>query len=171
MSPLNQDPSPRPALMTASDSVGTPVLLREWHTMTDEQRQAEWSALVAWVIWIHDLYELSREERLPLCWPRHPGLVEEVRSLKAWRQAIYDTPDAAGAPHTARSWHGELRQTIAAAATFWAPACRAGHTDAQPLATPHTRTWPTSGSAPRRRSWPPRQPRTPVPGPRSAMRR
>lgn len=114
-----------------------PVLIREWHTMTADEQTTEWTTLVNWVIWIHDLYELSREERLPLCWPHHPGLVEELRSLKAWREHTYDHPDAVGAPHTARSWHGELRQTITAAITFWAPACRTGHTDAEPLATAH----------------------------------
>lgn len=132
------------------------ALIREWHTMTAAQQHTEWAALVAWVIWIHDLYELAKEERLPLCWPNHPGLVEELRTLKAWREAIYDNPDAAASPHTARSWHGELRQTIAAATTFWAPTCRAGHTDSPPLhhAHPHLADqWratgpPTVASAP-----------------------
>ena len=99
-------------------------LIREWHTMSAVEQAAEWAELVAWVVWIHDLYELAKEERLPLCWPRHPGLVEELRSLKVWRTAIYDSPEAMSAPHTARSWHGELRQTIAAAMSFWAPGRR-----------------------------------------------
>ncbi|MFF5230270.1 hypothetical protein [Dactylosporangium sp. NPDC000521] len=110
------------------------MLIREWHTMTAAEQTAEWDALTAWVIWVHDLYELSREERLPLCWPEHPGLVEELRSLKAWRDAVYDSADALGAPHAARSWHGELRQTVAAATGFWAPGCRTGHTGAALLA-------------------------------------
>ncbi|MFK3983055.1 hypothetical protein ACI2K4_22095 [Micromonospora sp. NPDC050397] len=105
--------------------------------MTADEQVAEWKALVEWVVWIHDLYELSREERLPLCWPQHPGLVEEFRSLKAWRNAIYNSPDAAAAAHTARSWHGELRQTIAAITSFWAPTCRAGHKDATVLSEAH----------------------------------
>jgi hypothetical protein len=111
--------------------------LREWHAMSDTERAVAWAALVDWVIWIHDLYELSREERLPLCWPRHPGLVEELRSLKTWRDALYSGHDRGSSPHAARSWHGELRQSIAAAGTFWAPACRAGHTDAVPLRQAH----------------------------------
>lgn len=105
--------------------------------MTPDEQTAEWAALVEWVVWIHDLYELDREERLPRCWPQHPGLVEELRSLKAWRTAIYGSPDAAGAAHTARSWHGELRQTIHAAMTFWAPGCRVGHHAARLLADAH----------------------------------
>lgn len=111
------------------------VLIREWHTMTPVEQHLEWTDLRTWVIWLHDQYELSKEERLPLCWHLHPGLVEELRSLKAWREAIYDTPDTRGAAHAARSWHGELRQTIAAATTFWARGCRAGHKPAQPAIT------------------------------------
>jgi hypothetical protein len=133
-------------------------LIREWHDMSADEQHAEWAALVDWVIWIHDLYELSKEERLPLCWTRHPGLIEELRSLKAWRDTIYDSPQSAAVAHTARSWHGELRQTIAAATTFWAPTCRAGHTDAEPLnrAQPdaaqqwRSATAPTVTSSPRR---------------------
>jgi hypothetical protein len=137
-------------------------LIREWHTMTGDEQAETWTQLVAWVVWLHDLYELSREERLPLCWPQHPGLVEELRSLKAWRDLIYDTPEAASAPHTARSWHGELRQTVVAAISFWAPGCRTGHKDADLLADTQpqlTDTWHTSGpplmaSAPARRAAP-----------------
>ena len=137
-----ETPTPTPPTPAASDQAGAAdqagavdqaggrPLIREWHTLTAAEQASEWQALLAWVIWIHDLYELSREERLPLCWPQHPGLIEELRSLKAWRDLIYDTPSAAATPHTARSWHGELRQTITAALHFWAPGCRAGHTDA-----------------------------------------
>lgn len=117
-----------------SPQIVAPPLIREWHAMTPDEQNTEWKALVEWVIWIHDLYELSREERLPLCWAQHPGLVEELRSLKAWREVIYSSPENGTAAHTARSWHGELRQTIAAASMFWAPSCRAGHTDAHQLA-------------------------------------
>ena len=102
--------------------------------MTADEQTTAWNELVAWVAWIHDLYELSREERLPLCWPQHPGLVEELRSLKGWRDLIYDSVEAASAPHTARSWHGELRQTITAAISWWATGCRTGHKDAELLA-------------------------------------
>lgn len=102
--------------------------------MSPAEQSAAWNDLVAWVVWIHDQYELSREERLPLCWPQHPGLVEELRSLKTWRERLYGTPDAISAPHSPRSWHGELRQTITAALTFWAPGCRTGHVDACLLA-------------------------------------
>lgn len=79
----------------ASDAPVRPI--REWHALTLEEQSAEWTALVGWVTWIHDLYELSREERLPLCWPQHPGLVEELRSLKIWRDVLYTSRDSGGA--------------------------------------------------------------------------
>ncbi|GHJ45914.1 hypothetical protein Cs7R123_32560 [Catellatospora sp. TT07R-123] len=139
------EPRPAPALHLGGGYEVKPVI-REWHTLSPDEQQTEWADLVDWVIWIHDLYELSREERLPLCWPRHPGLVEELRSLKVWREAVYGTPDAPA--HTARSWHGELRQTIAATASFWAPSCRAGHTDAAVLTDAHpelAKAWHEAG--------------------------
>jgi hypothetical protein len=46
--------------------------LAEWHDMTPGQ-QAAWAELRAWVAWLHDRYELGTEDRLPRCWPRHPG--------------------------------------------------------------------------------------------------
>lgn len=129
---------------TPSPDTGATVrpLIREWHHMNAHDQADEWTALVDWVIWIHDLYELDRETRLPVCWPQHPGLVEELRSLKAWRTAIYDSPDAAASAHTARSWHGELRQTFITATQFWAPGCRAGHKDARLLADAHPANLP-----------------------------
>ena len=137
-SPGSASPLPAASATNGSPAPLTPpmpgMLIREWHTMSPIEQRMEWTGLLNWVIWLHDQYELSKEERLPLCWTRHPGLIEELRSLKAWREATYDTPDTRSAAHTARSWHGELRQTIAAATTFWARGCRAGHRDAPPLA-------------------------------------
>jgi hypothetical protein len=154
-----KDPKPHATDRYASSGGGKPAvggkpatpakpLIREWHTMEPAEQATEWQALVAWVVWIHDLYELSRTERLPRCWHQHPGLVEELRSLKAWREHIYDTPNAATTPHVARSWHGELRQSIAAATTFWAAGCRVGHQGADLLAAsaaPWPATWAAAG--------------------------
>jgi hypothetical protein len=147
MNPTDSDPTSTPAGRPDPGAIGQP-LIREWHSMTDAEQAAAWTQLVDWVVWIHDLYELSREERLPLCWHRHPGLIEELRSLKAWREHVYDQNDATSAPHTARSWHGELRQSITAAIGFWAPGCRTGHTDAALLADTHpdlAGQWHTAG--------------------------
>jgi hypothetical protein len=106
--------------------------LSEWHNMTPGQQMAEWSQLRAWVTWLIDRYELVIEDRLPACWAQHPGLVEELRALRAWRTEIYDgsQPQAGQA---ARYWHAELERVLHAAATRYAAGCRAGHRGAPHL--------------------------------------
>ena len=93
--------------------------------MTPTDRQSAWAELVEWVIWLHDRYELAAEHRLPHCWPHHPGLIEELTALKAWRTEIYTADQPSG--QAARYWHAELRHVIHAANTSYAPGCRAGH--------------------------------------------
>ncbi|MET8139874.1 hypothetical protein ABZU32_06135 [Sphaerisporangium sp. NPDC005288] len=100
--------------------------------MDPTQRRTSWSELLAWVIWLHDRYELGVEERLPHCWAQHPGLIEELWALKAWREEIYDAEQPSG--QAARYWHAELRQTMHAAITFYAAGCRAGHRGADGMA-------------------------------------
>ena len=97
----------------------------EWHNMTPGEQAAAWAELRAWVTWLHDRYELSVEDRLPRCWARHPGLVEELCALKAWREEIYSGSQPSG--QAARYWHAELRQVLHAAATQYALGCRTGH--------------------------------------------
>jgi hypothetical protein len=99
--------------------------LAEWHQMTPGERHVAWSQLRAWVTWLHDRYELGIDDRLPRCWPQHPGLVEELWALKAWRQEIYEASQPSG--QAARYWHTELRQVIQAATNFYAAGCRTGH--------------------------------------------
>jgi hypothetical protein len=41
-------------------------------------------------------YELGTEDRLPRCWPRHPGLVEELWALRAWRLEVYSGGQPSG---------------------------------------------------------------------------
>jgi hypothetical protein len=94
---------------------------------------AEWAGLCAWVAWLEGRYELSVEERLPRCWARHPGLVEELWALKAWREEIYGGGQP-GMGQAARYWHVELRQVVQAAATVYAAGCRTGHRGAAQLA-------------------------------------
>jgi len=107
-------------------------VLPEWHVLTAEQRETAWRELLEWVVWLHDRYELGIEERLPHCWPLHPGLIEELRALKVWRQEIYTSTKPIG--QAARYWHAELRQTIHAAQSFYAAGCRAGHrSDTNPV--------------------------------------
>lgn len=104
--------------------------LPEWHEMTPGQRYTEWAQLRAWVTWLYDRYELAAEDKLPLCWPEHPGLVEELRALRAWRLEAYSGQPGTG--QTACYWHTTLRTVLQAAKTQYAPGCRAGH-----RGTPH----------------------------------
>ena len=80
--------------------------------------------LRAWVTWLYDRYELSVEDRLPRCWPRHPGLVEELDALKAWRRrSTAAASHRAGRPVLAR-------RASAGAARGHHPVragCRTGH--------------------------------------------
>lgn len=127
---------PRPSDMRrggqAPEPLSGPRPLAEWHEMTPGERVAEWAALCAWVAWLYDRYELATEDRLPRCWASHPGLVEELYALKAWREEIYGAPQPSG--QAARYWHAELRQVLNAATTMYAPGCRTGHRGAPRLA-------------------------------------
>jgi hypothetical protein len=105
--------------------------------MSPGERHVAWSQLRAWVTWLHDRYELGIEDRLPRCWPQHPGLVEELWALKAWREEIYEASQPSG--QAARYWHTELRQVIHAATTFYAAGCRTGHRSARDPAADNAR--------------------------------
>jgi hypothetical protein len=105
--------------------------------MSPGERHVAWSQLRAWVTWLHDRYELGTEDRLPRCWPQHPGLVEELWALKAWREEIYEASQPSG--QAARYWHAELRQVIQAATSFYAAGCRTGHRGARQLAAQDAR--------------------------------
>src|SRR5258708_613159 len=81
--------------------------LVEWHDMTPGRQQAAWAELRAWVAWLYDRYELGTEDRLPRCWPRHPGLVEELWALRAWRLEVYSGGQPCG--QAPRDRHTKLR--------------------------------------------------------------
>lgn len=113
---------------------GRPLV--EWHSMAPAERRDAWRGLVDWVAWLHDRYELSKETRLPECWPQHPGIIEELWALKAWRGTIYttqtgdrsgDTGPGQGVEQAARYWHNELRQVLTAVSQVYAPRCLSGH--------------------------------------------
>ena len=111
--------------------------LAEWHQMSTGERHVAWSQLRAWVTWLYDRYELGIEDRLPRCWPQHPGLVEELGALKAWREEIYEASQPSG--QAARYWHAELRQVLQAATTVYAAGCRTGHRGARSTAADDAR--------------------------------
>lgn len=104
----------------------------EWHELSPGERITAWAGLRAWVTWLTDRYELSIEERLPRCWARHPGLIEELHALRAWREEIYQAQQFSG--QAARYWHSELRQVLHAASTVYAAGCRTGHRSTPPPA-------------------------------------
>jgi hypothetical protein len=129
--------------------------LVEWHALDPTQRDQEWARLREWVVWLADRYELTVEERLPHCWAEHPGLIEELRALKAWREEIYATRTGP-VGQLARYWHTELRATVTAALTVYASGCRAGHRGATRLVATDTallerweRADPAAGIPPR----------------------
>jgi hypothetical protein len=154
-SPPGASPQPRPWRPPRRRTAPTPARTRRagrpalagpglpnWDTLAGPARQAAWADFTRWVTWLHDRYELSVEERLPHCWAEHPGLVEELTALWAWRQEIWSSAQPSG--QAARYWHAELRQTITAATTFYAAGCRAGHHAAQPATPELTRRWATA---------------------------
>ncbi|MGH8876508.1 MAG: hypothetical protein ACRD0P_04070 [Stackebrandtia sp.] len=107
--------------------------------MPPQQRARQWDGLVEWVAWLYDRYELAVAHRLPHCWPRHPGLIEELWALKQWRDDIYTnnpagTGEPAGLGQAARYWHTELRNVITNAEQLYAGKCRSGHKQAETLA-------------------------------------
>jgi len=125
-----------PGPKAASEAGGGTVLdkgraLVEWHDMSPGQQQAAWAELRAWVAWLHDRYELGTEDRLPRCWARHPGLVEELWALRAWRLDVYSSGQPSG--QAARYWHAELRQLVHSAVPMYAAGCRTGHKAAATL--------------------------------------
>lgn len=112
--------------------------LVEWHAMSAQERVRAWAALRDWVTWLHDRYELSTESRLPHCWVNHPGLIEELWALKIWREEVYTNGQPGSQGQAARYWHTEMRNLIAAATSFYAAGCRAGHRAGETLAATAT---------------------------------
>jgi len=129
---LRRGPRPRVRLpgrhAAQGDALEAPAgqALAEWHDMSSGQLTAEWYELRAWVAWLRDRYELTVEERLPRCWPLHPGLIEELSALRAWRAEIWSSGQP-GTGQAALYWHSELRRVIQAATTVYAAGCRTGH--------------------------------------------
>jgi hypothetical protein len=118
----------------AGSDVSAPAgALAEWHDMTPGELIAAWAGLRAWVAWLSGRYELSVDNRLPACWALHPGLVEELWAVKAWREEIYSSGQP-GQGQAARYWHADLQALILAASSMYAAGCRTGHRGAVELA-------------------------------------
>ena len=100
--------------------------LIDWAELPEDaaEHEAAWIQLCDWVEWLTARYRLTREERLPACWPQHPELIEELTALRAWRLEAYG-PEGSG--QQAVYWHQALAALLDHIAHLWAVGCRAGH--------------------------------------------
>ncbi len=120
-----------------------------WHDLTPHEAQRTWRALAEWVGWLRGRYPLAHQ--VPLCWWRHPELVEELTALwLAWRDAYVEK----GAPLSAPAdWHGrwlpEFLRRIGAGG--WNLACEGEHKAARhrPVRRPPGGRRQRSSTAPR----------------------
>ena len=118
---------------------GEHVPLPEWHTMTEPEYTLAWEQLRDWTTWLVGRYRLVLEDRLPVCWPQHPELIEELWALRAWRTEAYG-PEGAG--QSAVYWHQALVAFLGHVSIWWAGGCRAGHANlSTDLSPEQTRKW------------------------------
>jgi hypothetical protein len=72
-----------------------------WRNLTGRAAEKQWLELADWVAWLRSRYPLAR--RVPLCWWRHPELVEELTALwLAWKDAYATKHAHLAAP---ADWH------------------------------------------------------------------
>jgi hypothetical protein len=96
-----------------------------WAQLTPTEAHRTWRTLAAWVGWLRGRYPLANQ--VPMCWWRHPELVEELTAVwLAWRDAYVEK----GAPLTAGAdWHArvlpEFLRRIGAGG--WNIACEVDH--------------------------------------------
>ena len=66
-----------------------------WRDLDRDAAALAWAWLIDWVGWAVDRYQLAEE--IPVCWYRHPPLIEELTALAAgWHVAYDDTATADG---------------------------------------------------------------------------
>jgi hypothetical protein len=96
-----------------------------WHQLSEYESQRIWRSLAEWVGWLRSRYPLAHQ--VPLCWWRHPELVEELTALwLAWREAYVEKGAAlsAGADWHSR-WLPDLLRRIGVGG--WNLACEGEH--------------------------------------------
>lgn len=101
-----------------------------WRNLASHTAERQWLELADWVGWLRSRYPLAR--RVPLCWWRHPELVEELTALwLAWKDA-YATKHAHLA--TPADWHArwlpDFLRRIGAGG--WNIGCEADHKEQVP---------------------------------------
>jgi hypothetical protein len=98
-----------------------------WRNLTGVAAERQWLDLADWVGWVRGRYPLARQ--IPLCWWRHPELVEELTALwLAWSDAYATKHAHLAAP---ADWHARwlpdfLRRVGAGG---WNIACEGAHKD------------------------------------------
>ena len=96
-----------------------------WSTLDAHSASTLWQDLADWVGWLRGRYPLARQ--VPLCWWRHPELVEELTALwLAWREGYVEKGASLTTP---ADWHGrwlpEFLRRVGAGG--WNIACEGEH--------------------------------------------
>ena len=97
----------------------------------DRATADEWAALADWVDWLSTTYELSEDVEMRPCWPRHPGVAEELEGLRAsWVNAVQRTMSGED-PDGMAFWHDRyLAPTVQRLpALYRIKTCRRDHQD------------------------------------------
>ena len=73
------------------DSVADTRVAQPWHWdgpggLDDDARHARLRQLGEWVTWLVARYDLASQ--VPPCWPLHPALLDELKALWYWHQAV-----------------------------------------------------------------------------------
>ena len=77
-----------------------PVLPWNWERRDAGEIAESWTALAPWVRWFVVRYHLVG--RVPACWFRHPGLVDELRALRECLAKGHHVEDRAHGEDAAR---------------------------------------------------------------------
>jgi hypothetical protein len=67
-----------------------PVLPWNWQGRGAQEVAESWKELAEWVRWFVARYHLAG--RVPACWYRHPGLVDELKGLWYHHRLVFDPP-------------------------------------------------------------------------------
>lgn len=86
-----------------------------------------WDDLIQWAEWIIATYRLGRY--IPPCWPEHPGVVQELRSLYFFRQMAERQLNDWG--NGLELWHASLKQMVERVGPLISP-CTQTHHEPEP---------------------------------------
>ena len=77
---------------------------QRWAAYATEE---EWTELTTWVDTLSTDYSLNRQYVIPLCWPQHPGVVEDLAGLwSSWKKSAIAAQTARrGGTNDYIAWH------------------------------------------------------------------